>query len=98
MGGGEDIQEGEKMTIRDKFVYALALNYKGGYRNRVVDLDRFARETGADYEEVEGIAAGLRSEGSVTMANTRGTFRLTDAGYAKYRDRLAAIEALENAP
>lgn len=84
------------MTTRDNFIYALARVYRAGYGNRVVVLDRFVRETGSDYEEVEGIAAELKSEGYITTAKSRGNFRLTDAGYAKYKDRLKAIEALGN--
>jgi len=82
------------MTTKDKFLLALVLNYKHGDPRHLIDLDDFARKTGADYEEVEDIAAELKSEGSIIPRVFRHSYRLTDSGYAKYRARVEAIETM----
>jgi len=81
------------MTTKDKFLRELVRNYKQANPKRVIGLDGLARATGSDYQELEDIAAELRSEGSII---TRGfhTYQLTDSGYAKYRARVEAIGIL----
>ena len=83
------------MTTKDKFLLSLVACYKHGDPKRVIDLDGFARETGSDYQEVEDIAAELRSEGSIIPEEGfTHEYRLTDSGYGRYRGRLEAIEKL----
>lgn len=83
------------MTHQDNFLFNLAKVYQQGANNRATDLTHFCKQTGADFEEIEAYAAKLRAEGSIRQMIMPHVYVMTDAGYAKYSPRLAAVERLE---
>ena len=83
------------MTNQDKFISNLVRLYRGGYRNRAIDLMTFCQRNGADYTEIESFAARLKAEGSAVEAFGRHSFKLTDPGFLKYSERVEVLDHTE---
>jgi hypothetical protein len=75
--------------ILDKILRTLADLYESGAPN---GCRTFEVTTPEEYEPFQETMAALRSEGSVSEY-MKG-YRLTDAGYRKYSDRINALRVL----
>jgi hypothetical protein len=91
------MEGGDNVTSKDQFLSSLVNLYRQGKTNRVVDLLYFCQQTGADYEEIEKYAADLKAEGSIDEDLFPHAYKLTGPGYAKYSNRVDAIEQLQGA-
>jgi hypothetical protein len=77
--------------ILDSLLLSLADLFESQSNNRVVT---FEHSTPEEFEPVRECKATLIAEASAVNFQGTGGLRFTPAGYAKYKDRVAALRAL----
>jgi hypothetical protein len=77
--------------ILDDLLLPLADLFESQVSNRIVTLEPSTPE---EFELVRECKAALLAEGSAINFRGTGGLRFTPAGYAKYKDRIAALRSL----
>jgi hypothetical protein len=80
----------KESEVLDSILLNLADVFEGGDSHRFATIEPSSVE---EYEPLRECIAGMVAEGSL-LNYMKGCYRLTPAGYAKYKPRISALRAL----